>query len=215
MPDQRSRPAGNRFIPNVPVVTHLRQRAMFYDDLIRDRVVLVGFMSIANDAIYPVTRNLVQVQRRLGARLGRDVHLYSITVDPAHDTAEALEGFAQRHGAQPGWSFLTGNAESINAILGAFFAHRGEPPEAEEVHGAHAGHGGRLHDCSMGLMRYGNDAVGLWGSVASLAVPVQIVDRLSWVEHRPRRAAGTPLQRGGPKPLQWLANTSPNSSPRS
>src|SRR5262249_27112738 len=152
-------------------LTHLGHRAMFYDDLIRDRVVLVGFMSIATDAIYPVTRNLVQVQRRLGVRLGRDVYLYSVTVDPAHDTAAALGAFAQKQGAQPGWIFLTGSTESVNAIRGAFFAHRGGPPERAAGHGAHAGHRGELHDCSMGLMRYGNDAVGLWGSVAALADP--------------------------------------------
>jgi protein SCO1/2 len=183
---------------------------MFYDDLIKDKVVLVGFMSIAHDASYPVTRNLSQVQRLLGGRLGRDAHLYSITVDPAHDTVPALNAFARRHGAGPGWLFLTGGEEAMNAIRGAFFAHRGGHAE----HGAQHPNGGEIHDCSMGLIRYGNDAVGLWGSVAALADPAQVVERLSWIEARPPRASGMPVLRGGPRPLHWLTNPSSQTSSR-
>jgi protein SCO1/2 len=202
MPEERSRPAGNRFIPDVPVMTHEGARAMFYTDLIQDKIVLVGFMSIANDGNYPVTRNLARVQRLLGDRLGREAHLYSITVDAARDTPAALRAFARRQGAGPGWLFLTGDDEALGAIRGAFFASRGG-------HSAHAARpavsrpGDReLQDCSMGLLRYGNDAVGLWGSVAALADPAQIAERLSWIEARAPRPGGTPLQRGGPWPLQ-------------
>jgi protein SCO1/2 len=187
---------------------------MFYTDLIKDKIVLVGFMSIANDANYPVTRNLARVQRMLGDRLGREAHLYSITVDAARDTPAALRAFARRHGAGAGWLFLTGGEEAVGAIRGAFFAHRGG-------HSAHAarpaahGHGdGELQDCSMGLLRYGNDAVGLWGSVAALADPAQIVERLSWIEAREPGPADTPLERGGPWPLQRQPNPSSRTSPR-
>jgi protein SCO1 len=208
MPQERSRPAGNRFIPDVPVTTHEGTRAMFYEDLIKGKIVLVGFMSIANDATYAVTRNLARVQRLLGDRLGREAHLYSITVDAAHDTPGALRTFARRHSAEPGWLFLTGDEAALGAIHGAFFAHRGG-------HSAHDFADGEPRDCSMGLLRYGNDAVGLWGSVAALADPAQIVERLSWIEARAPRPADTPLQRGGPRPLHWLTDPSSRTSPRS
>jgi protein SCO1 len=201
MPQERTRADGNRFIPNVPVVTHEGARAMFYDDLIKGRIVLVGFLSIANDARYPVARNLATVQGLLGDRLGREAHLYSVTVDAANDTPAALQAFARRHGARAGWTFLTGGEEALAAIRGAFFAHRGG-------HSAHAAApaAGELADCSMGLLRYGNDAVGLWGSVAALADPAMIVERLTWVEARPPRPDGAALQRGGPRPFHWLPN---------
>jgi protein SCO1/2 len=207
MPEERSQPAGNRFIPNVLVTTHEGTRAMFYEDLIKGKIVVVGFMSIANDATYAVTRNLARVQRLLGDRLGREAHLYSITVDAAHDTPGALRTFARRHDAGPGWLFLAGDEEALGAIHGAFFAHRGG-------HSSHGLAGGAPHDCSMGLLRYGNDAVGLWGSVAALADPAQIVERLSWIGARSPRLAESPLQRGGPRPLHSLTDSSSRNSPR-
>src|SRR5438105_3549747 len=100
--------ASKRVFPNVPVDTHEGRRVMFYDDLIRDRLVIINFMSIGHDANYPVARNLVEVQRLLGYRLGRDAFLYSVTVDPRRDTVAALRAFAAAAGAGPGWVFLTG-----------------------------------------------------------------------------------------------------------
>jgi protein SCO1/2 len=214
MLQERSRPAGNRFIPDVPVVTHEGNRARFYADLIRDKIVLVGFMSIANDAHYPVTRNLARVQRLLGDRLGREAHLYSITVDAAHDTPGALKAFARQHGAGPGWLFLTGDEAALGAIRGAFFAHRGGHSAHAPRPEAHGPHGGELLDCSIGLLRYGNDAVGLWASVAALADPAQIVERLSWIQARSARPADTPLQRGGPWPTHRPTDPSSRISSR-
>jgi hypothetical protein len=53
-----------------------------------------------------------------------------------------------------------------------------------------------VRDCSAGLVRYGNEAVGLWGSVPAKAEPEWIVKRLSWVETRPSPAVGTFKRRG-------------------
>src|SRR5215212_6196926 len=100
----------SQYFPNVVVVTHEGRRALFYNDLLRGRVVLVNCMSIANDAAYPVTENLARVQRLLGERAGRDIFIYSITVDPVRETPRALAEFAEAHGAGPGWLFLTGTS---------------------------------------------------------------------------------------------------------
>src|ERR1044072_1519633 len=40
------------YFPNVVVVTHEGRRALFYNDLLRGKTVLVNCMSIANDAAY-------------------------------------------------------------------------------------------------------------------------------------------------------------------
>src|SRR5215213_3734204 len=197
-----ARPPGgpySAYFPNVVVVTHEGRRALFYNDLLRGKTVLVNCMSIANDAAYPVTENLARVQRLLGERAGRDVFIYSITVDPERDTPRALAEFAERHGAGPGWLFLTGTSETIDTLRGRLFADAG----------GHAHHKGHAQDCSMGLVRYGNEAVGVWGSVPAKTDADWIVRRLSWVtprEHAPRAGAhagqaSVTFRRRGPSPV--------------
>ena len=173
---------GRRYFPSVPVTTHHGERRLFYDDLVRGRAVLVQFFSIVGHSGYPVARNLVEVQRLLGDRLGRDVFMYSITTDPADDPA-SLTDFARRHDAGPGWLFLTGAAADLTAVKEAFFFHDG------------GGHG-PAGDCSRGLLRYGNESAGLWGSTPTKTDPAQIVQRLDWISPRPR--ADGLIRRRGP-----------------
>src|SRR5262245_8290811 len=70
-------------IPNVEVVSHHGQRFRFYDDLIRDRIVLINLMYAGCGGICPlVTANLRRVQDLLGLRVGRDLFMYSVTLWP-------------------------------------------------------------------------------------------------------------------------------------
>lgn len=177
------------YFPNVVVVTHEGRRALFYNDLLRGKTVLVNCMSVANEAVYPVTANLARVQRLLGERAGREVFIYSVTVDPEHDTPRALAEFADRHGVGPGWLFLTGTPDTIGLLRARLFADAG----------GHAHGHGPKRDCSLGLVRYGNEAVGLWGSVPSKSDPEWIVRRLSWVS--PRAHTSDAPRRRGPSPL--------------
>jgi hypothetical protein len=204
-----------RFIPDVPVLTHEGVLARVYSDLIRDRVIMVNFMSILEHATNPVTANLSEVARLLGPLLGTQVRMLSVTVDPANDTPEALCRFARQHRAPPGWLFLTGDKPAVDALRNAFFRHGTDPEEAEAQRRREAfesvwggfsadprrlfcSHPSALQDCSAGLIRYGNDALDLWGSVPACAEPGMIVQRLSWIVPRPARLSGTPLRRGGP-----------------
>jgi len=171
------------YFPNVVVVTHEKQQALFYDDLLRGRTVMVHCFSIAHDAHYPVTANLAKVQDHLGDRLGRDVFLYSLTTDPENDTPEALARFARRHGARRGWLFLTGRPDDMALLRQRFFDHgRGV-------------HHDFVRDCSLGLLRYGNESVGLWGAVPTKSDPEWIARRLDWILPR-ETLAGAPRRRG-------------------
>ena len=175
------------YFPNLVLVTHEGQRALFYDDLLMGgKSVLINCMSIAGDADYPVTANLAQVQPYFGESLGRDVFMYSLSVDP-EDTPEALEAFAHRHGARDGWTFLTGAPDDVELLRGRLFSHNAGVP-----HGT---------DCSVGLCRYGNESIGLWGACPARANPEWIAKRLSWV--RPRPATAGPHKRRGPHPHTW------------
>lgn len=171
------------YFPNVVVHTHDNRQALFYNDLLRGKVVMMHCMSVAYDAVYPVTDNLVRVQHLLGDRMGREVFIYSLTVDPEHDTPRVLRTFADRHGVGPGWLFLTGAPGIIQALRRRLFAH------------ADGSHHAPVQDCALGLIRYGNEAVGLWGSVPAKTEPEWIVQRLSWVATRPL-PVGPPRRRG-------------------
>ncbi|HEV3460313.1 MAG TPA: SCO family protein [Thermoanaerobaculia bacterium] len=181
------------WIPNVVVTSHENRQALFYNDLVRGKTVMINFMSIAGEADNPVTANLAAVQRLLGERMGREVFLYSITDEPERDTPRALQAFAARHGAGPGWLFLTGEAAAIHALRSRLFAHGGNhhlPAAAPPV-----------EDCSRGLVRYGNAAADLWGAAPALLDPRALADRLSWVRPRTPAAAAGPPRRRGPAPL--------------
>jgi cytochrome oxidase Cu insertion factor (SCO1/SenC/PrrC family) len=59
-----------------------------------------------------VSRSMAQLQQAFATE--DDVRMVSITVDPAHDTPEALARYADKLGADPQrWLFLTGNKEQI------------------------------------------------------------------------------------------------------
>jgi len=53
----------------------------------------------------------------LGDRLGKDVHIISISVDPAIDTPPRLKDYAQKYKARPGWFFVTGEKENAEFAL--------------------------------------------------------------------------------------------------
>lgn len=189
------------WLPNFAVDCHDGSRALFYDDLLAGRVVMVNCMSVLGDADYPVTANLARVAALFGPRLGREVSMVSLTVDPEHDSPAVLREFAARHGApEEGWRFVTGAPEDLATLRARLFVHRGAHRHGGHGAGGHgASHGAGGPDCSLGLVRYGNEAVGLWGSVPAISDPAWIVERLSWVMPRPRPAG--PPRRRGPLPL--------------
>jgi protein SCO1/2 len=187
-----SRPLNGPYnFPNVVVYTHEGRKALFYDDLLRRKMVMINFMSIKTDRVSAVTRNLFQVQRWLGDRVGRDLFMYSISVDPEHDTPQALKAFAEAHQARPGWTFLTGEPRFIALLRSRLFVS-GSDHE-------HNHRGGPVEDCSLALIRYGNETLGLWGSVPAKTNPASIAMRLSWIRSAPVETLA--LRRGGPPPL--------------
>lgn len=103
--------------PNVPLITHEGRAVRFYDDLIKDKAVVVNLMFTQCDDACPLeTARLAQVQRLLGERVGREIHFYSISIDPARDTPAVLKAYAEKFQTGPGWLFLTGNKNDIRLV---------------------------------------------------------------------------------------------------
>jgi protein SCO1/2 len=88
--------------------------------------VLVNFVFTTCTTVCPImTRGFAQLQDALGPDRER-VRLVSISIDPEVDTVEALQQYAARHGAGPGWWLLTGTRESSVAAQRSFGAYRGD-----------------------------------------------------------------------------------------
>ena len=60
---------------------------------------------------------LGQVQNRLGDRLGTDVALVSLTVDPLRDTPARLKAYSEKHRAGDSWVWLTGSKPDVDEVL--------------------------------------------------------------------------------------------------
>jgi protein SCO1/2 len=108
---------GPDYFPNVRLTTQDGKVVRFYDDLLKNRSVVVNLIYTRCTASCPLeTAKLSQVQKILGDRVGKDIFFYSISIDPEHDTPEALKAYAAKFHVQPGWLFLTGKEEDIKLI---------------------------------------------------------------------------------------------------
>jgi protein SCO1/2 len=124
---------GADYFPNVTLTTQDGAAVHFYDDLIKGKTVAIDLIYTTCKYACPLeTARLVQVQRLLGDRVGRDIFFYSITIDPDHDTPAVLKEYAARYHVGPGWTFLTGKAVDIELIsrkLGLYSAPNPDNPD--------------------------------------------------------------------------------------
>jgi protein SCO1/2 len=167
-PEARSNPWGANYFPDAAVVTQDGRKLRFYDDMIKDRIVVVSFVYTSCSELCPIeTARLAEVKDRLGDAVGRDIFFISITVDPEHDTPDMLKAFADAFGASaPGWQFLTGRREDIDAINAKFGDRSAER---------------NLRDHRNEIL-IGNDATGDWErdsaftDIDQLAMTIRLMD---------------------------------------
>jgi len=115
-------------IPDVPVFDQEGKRLNFYSDLVKDRVVAINFIFTTCTTICPpLTATMSRVQEQLGGATGRNIQLISITVDPTTDVPARLKRFAEKFGAKPGWTFVTGDKSEIDRLLIALGAGVSDP----------------------------------------------------------------------------------------
>lgn len=96
----------------------------FASEIIRDHIVVMDFVYTTCTTVCPVlTAVLGQVQNRLEDRLGEEVLLVSVSVDPGRDTPRRLKAYADRHQARSGWVWLTGNKIAVDQVLDGLGAY--------------------------------------------------------------------------------------------
>ncbi len=160
-----------RSFPNVTLTTHNGKKVKFYDDLIKDKIVIINFMYVRCDGKCPVTTaNLVQVQKLLRDRVGKDIFIYSITLKPEEDTPKILREYAKAYKVGPGWQFLTGAPKDIELLrqkLG--FIDRDPVRDADKSN-------------HIGMLRWGNEPHTLWAGCPASLAPAKIVKELRLVD---------------------------------
>lgn len=105
------------YFPNVELITQDGKKVRFYDDMIKGKVVAINFIYTSCGDVCPLdTAALRRVQKLVGSSMGKDIHFYSITIDPKHDTPAVLKAYRKAFGVGPGWTFLTGRPQDIELI---------------------------------------------------------------------------------------------------
>ena len=88
---------------------------------LRGKILLVDFLFTSCSLTCPaVNRQMAQIQQLTTNR--PDVMLISLTVDPRDDTADVLEKYGERFGADTNrWLFLTGDRGELYHLIGTSF----------------------------------------------------------------------------------------------
>lgn len=160
-PDPKRRAALARTFPNPVLITDKNRAVRFYDDLVKDKVVLINFMFTSCTSLCPrATANLAKVQDALGDRLGREVWMISISIDPDHDTVPVLRAYAERNGARAGWTFATGKKADIDLIRTKLGAYDEDSDKTQHT----------------GLVICGNETIGKWMAKYVMAQPATLAN---------------------------------------
>ena len=153
--------------PDVALVTHRGKPVRFYDDLLKNKIVVLSVISAQRaERCATLMSHLAQVQKLLLGWFAEDVHFYSITATPEHDTPEMLQAFGDAHGVRGKWWLLTGAPAEVDYLR----ATLGWTQDAA-----------RLAD----FVRYGNEPRALWGACEATTSPQRIAEDVSFVIRRP------------------------------
>lgn len=144
--------AGRNYFTDLELVDQNGEKVRLYTDLMEGKIVVINsFFASCSGSCPVMSGTFRKIQTALGDRIGKDVHLISITVDPENDTPEALRKFAKSASAKPGWHFVTGDKKNVQAAL-----HKlGLLTDTKETHTA--------------VVLIGNEPKGVWKKAFGLA----------------------------------------------
>ena len=151
-----------KYFTDVELTNQDGKKVRFYSDVLKGKAVVVNaFFTTCTSVCPPMNRNMEKIQEALGDRIGRDVFLVSITVDPETDTPARLKEYAKKFHAGSGWTFLTGKKENLDWALYKL----GQYVEKKDDHTT--------------VFIIGNEPTGLWKKafgMANVAELVQVVE---------------------------------------
>ncbi len=147
----------HKYFGDVKLIDQDGRERRLYSDLLQGKSVVINVVfTTCTSACPAMTNAFAKIQEHLGDRLGRDVSLLSISIDPVTDTPAKLKDYAARFKARPGWYFLTGSKANVDETLKKL----GQYVENKEDH--------------LNLFLIGNEKTGLWKKAFGLASPEQL-----------------------------------------
>lgn len=152
------RAAGLKYFTDLALTDQDGKPVRLYSDLLAGRIVIINsFFATCSGSCPVMTGTFRKIQSTLGDRVGRDVQLISISVDPETDTPAQLRKFAKEAGARPGWRFITGDKAKVAQAL-----HKlGLRTDIKENHSA--------------VVLIGNEPKGVWKKAFGLASSDEVV----------------------------------------
>jgi cytochrome oxidase Cu insertion factor (SCO1/SenC/PrrC family) len=152
------------YFTDVKLIDQHGDELRLYSDLLKGKTVVVNpFFEQCTGSCPVMNAMMERLQAHLGEKLGKDVVLMSITVDPANDTPGTLKDYAARFHARNGWYFLSGKRENVETALRKL----GEFVDVRENHST--------------IVLIGNVSTRLWKKVNGLASSDEIIKVLDGV----------------------------------
>jgi protein SCO1/2 len=148
---QQPTPA-QKYFSDVELIDQDGRKVRFYTDVLKGKTVIVNaFFTTCTSVCPPMNRNMEKIQEALGERVGKDVFLVSISVDPETDTPPVIKEYSKKFHAREGWMFLTGKKENVDWALYKV----GQYVEDKNSHTT--------------VIIIGNEATGLWKKALGMA----------------------------------------------
>ena len=133
------------YFTNVVLVNQHDQNQRLYQDLIKDKVVVINSFFTSCQESCPIgMKILAGVQSLFPDNMGRDLYMISISLDPEIDTPPRLKVYADDLNIGPGWQLLTGDRASVDFALKKL----GNYVEEKTAHS--------------NIVIIGNESTGLW-----------------------------------------------------
>ena len=105
-------------VPDIEVVNQDGRHVRFNSQVLEGRIAIVtGFFTNCS-SMCPITQEkLAQVAKLLGTRLGKDVVIVSVSVDPENDTPARMKDWTEKFHTGPGWTLLSGNRTDVDTLM--------------------------------------------------------------------------------------------------
>ena len=151
-----------KFLPDLALVDQDAHEVRFYSDLIKGKKVLVSFFyTTCGSTCLRQGKVLSDLQKELGDRLGRDIFLISVTMDPETDTPQRLKTWGQQYGRRNGWTLVTGKTAEMEKLVGHL---TGNPLGRLQTHAA--------------FIYLGNDETNHWIAPYGLSAPKELIKQI-------------------------------------
>jgi protein SCO1/2 len=169
---------------NIELETQFGDTVRFYDDLVRDKAVIVNFFYTTCAKTCPGTSaRLAAMYDELEPWMGRDLTMISISIDPAVDRPDRLKEYWEVFGSKPGWLMLTGDEDEIDLLRRQMGVYDLDPVvDADKTQHA-------------GILTFGNDRTDRWAALPvfmhqehMLETILQTTREADWRTPRSRRS---------------------------